>query len=305
MRLGFCTQQACAKGTTRQAAGFYQKGESESTGGKRLADIISGMPARERSFRVEAVVLRHSDWGEADRLLTLYTRERGKLTAIGKGVRKLRSRKAGHLEPFTQVALQMAQTRDMPIITQAETVQGFLALREDLLLFGCASYVIELIDRFTYAGEENQALYRLLVATLERLNQRVLPDLALRYYELRILDQLGFRPKLFECAHCETEIQPIDQFFSAPEGGVLCPKCGQGAQGARPISMKALKYLRHFQRSTFTEAARAHVIPDEYREMENILNYYLTYLLERNLNTPAFLRRIIRQMDTHNPENTP
>lgn len=263
------------------------------------------MPSRERSFRVEAVVLRHSDWGEADRLLTLYTRERGRLTAIGKGVRKLRSRKAGHLEPFTRVALQMAQTRDMPIITQADTVQGFPALHEDLLLFGYASYVIELVDRFTFAGEENQTIYRLLIAALERLDQGLLPDLVIRYYELRLLDQLGFRPKLFECARCETEIQPVDQFFSASDGGVLCPKCGQGAQGARPVAMKILKYLRHFQRSAFSEAARAQITPGEYREMENILNYYLTYLLERNLNTPVFLRRLIRQADTHNPENAP
>lgn len=255
------------------------------------------MPSRERSFRVEAVVLRHSDWGEADRILTLYTRERGKLTAIGKGVRKLRSRKAGHLEPFTRVALQMAQTRDMPIITQAETIQGYPALREDLLLFTYGSYVIELVDRFTFAGEENQTIYRLLAASLERLNQGLLPDLVIRYYEIRLLDQLGFRPKLFQCARCESEIQPLDQFFSAQEGGVLCPRCGAGTQGARPISMKALKYLRHFQRSAFTEAARAQIAPGEYSEMESILQHYLTYLLERNLNTPVFLRRIIRQSD--------
>jgi len=67
------------------------------------------MPSRERTFRVEAVVLRHSDWGEADRLLSLYSREQGKLRAVAKGVRKVRSRKAGHLEPFTRVSLLLAR----------------------------------------------------------------------------------------------------------------------------------------------------------------------------------------------------
>ena len=74
------------------------------------------------SFRVEAVVLRHSDWGEADRILTLYTRERGKVRAIAKGARKIRSRKAGHLEPFTRVTLQLAKGHDLLIVTQADTL---------------------------------------------------------------------------------------------------------------------------------------------------------------------------------------
>jgi DNA repair protein RecO (recombination protein O) len=78
------------------------------------------MPRPERSFRVTAIVLRHSDWGEADRLLTLFTREMGKLRAVAKGARKMRSRKAGHLEPFTHVKLQVAKGRDLPIVTQAD-----------------------------------------------------------------------------------------------------------------------------------------------------------------------------------------
>ncbi|HEX9029302.1 MAG TPA: DNA repair protein RecO, partial [Anaerolineales bacterium] len=80
------------------------------------------MPPRERSFRVEAIVLRHQDWGEADRLLSLYTPDMGKVRTIAKGVRKMRSRKAGHLEPFTRSSLLMARGRDMLIITQAETL---------------------------------------------------------------------------------------------------------------------------------------------------------------------------------------
>src|SRR5512136_2086531 len=100
----------------------------------------------ERSFRVEAVILRHADWGEADRLLSLYSRERGKLRAVAKGARRIRSRKAGHLEPFTRVSLQMAKGRDLLIVTQAETLDAHLPLRESLLKTGHASYVAELLD---------------------------------------------------------------------------------------------------------------------------------------------------------------
>jgi DNA repair protein RecO (recombination protein O) len=250
------------------------------------------MPSRQRSFRVEAVVLRHSDWGEADRILGLFTREHGKVRAIAKGVRKLRSRKAGHLEPFTRVSLLLARGRDMQIVTQAETINAYTPLRESLLLVGYASYVVELLDRFTYEEGENRALYRLLTDTLENLATHPDPMLVVHYYEIRLLDLLGFRPHLFNCAHCSKEIQAEDQFFSAKEGGVLCPRCGSGTLGAQPISMLALKYFRHMQRSTFSQAARAQIDPKTNREMDILIQHYLTYLLERALNTPSFLRRV-------------
>lgn len=252
------------------------------------------MPSRERSFRTEAVVLRHIDWGEADRLLSLYTRENGKIRAVAKGVRKLRSRKAGHLEPFTRVSLQLAHTREIPIITQAEAIDPYLPLREDLTLLAYASYIIELLDQFTYEEGENKALFRLIVETLRRLADGNQPNLVVRYYEIRLLDLLGFRPHLFHCAQCEREIKAEDQYFSGQHGGVLCPKCGGSVQGIRSISMSALKYMRHFQRSSYADAALAQISPQTYQEMENILQYYLTYLLERGLKTPAFLRQIRR-----------
>src|SRR5512141_2110255 len=97
-----------------------------------------------RSFRAEAVVLRHMDWGEADRLLTLYTREHGKVRAVAKGARRIKSRKAGHLEPFTKVVLQLAQGRDLLIVTQADTLEAPLSIGADLEKTGYASYVVEL-----------------------------------------------------------------------------------------------------------------------------------------------------------------
>jgi DNA repair protein RecO (recombination protein O) len=250
------------------------------------------MARRERSIRAEAVVLRHSDWGEADRILSLYTRQLGKVRAIAKGVRKMRSRKSGHLEPFTRVSLQLARGRDMFIITQAEAINAYLHLREDLVRVGYTSYIVELLDRFTFDDDENPPLFHLLADTLKRLDQESRPFLAVRYYEVRLLDLLGYRPHLFHCANCETEIKAQAQFFSALQGGVLCPRCGSAAPEARPISMQALKYLRHFQRSSYAQASRARISPDVNQEMEQIMQYYLTYLLERGLNTPAFLRHI-------------
>lgn len=246
----------------------------------------------ERTLRVEAIVLRHSDWGEADRLLTLFTREEGKLRTIAKGVRRLRSRKAGHLQPFTRVKLMLAHGRDLWIVTQAETVAAYLALREDLERIAHASYAVELLDRFTYEEGANRPLFDLLAMTLQRLDEGQLPFTLLRYYELRLLDLLGFRPQLFRCVGCSEGIQPQDQFFSPLLGGVLCPRCGAQDASARPISVNALRFLRHFQRSTYAEASRALIPTPVQQEMETRMQDYLTYYLERGLNTPGFLRAV-------------
>jgi DNA repair protein RecO (recombination protein O) len=246
-----------------------------------------------RSFRVDAVVLRHSDYGEADRLLTLYTRQLGKTRAIAKGARKIASRKAGHIEPFTHVKLQLARGRDTLIVTQADTVDAYLSLREDLVLTSQASYVLELLDRFTYEDEtENSSIFRLLTDTLSRLATHVDPWLVIRYYEIRLLDHLGFRPQLFECANCGREVKPEDQFFSFSAGGVICPRCGQGLRHLHNVSVETLKYLRHFQRSSYGEASRARPTSDIQREAESLMQGYFTYLLERELNTPGFLKKI-------------
>jgi DNA repair protein RecO (recombination protein O) len=250
------------------------------------------MASRERSRRVDALILRHQRWGEADRLLTIFTREHGKLRIVAKGARKTTSRKAGHLEPFMRSTLQLAQGRDLWIVTQAETINAFLPIRDDLQLMGVASYVIELLDKFTYEDGINAPLYRLAVETLERLSTGDPVFVVLRYYEMRLLDILGYRPQLFQCIGCQEEIKAEDQYFSALVGGVICPRCGHKYEDVRKISMASLKYLRHFQRSTYKEALAATPGEGVMQEVERIMQWYLTYLLERVINSQVFLQQI-------------
>jgi DNA repair protein RecO (recombination protein O) len=250
------------------------------------------MPIQERTFRSEAIVLSHKNWGEADRMLRLYTRKLGKVQAIAKGVRKIKSRKAGHLEPFTCSNLMFARGRSFLIITQAETLLPYLDLREDLLRVGYASYVVELLDRFTYEEDDNQLIFHLLKETLTRIDSEPALYSAVHYFEIHLLDLLGYRPELTKCVNCDSIIQPEDQFFSISLGGVVCPRCGPQVQDARPIPMNTLKYLRHFQRSSYREAARAPLTPELNQELEQFMHRYVTYLLERNLNSPAFISRV-------------
>jgi len=253
----------------------------------------AGKMREQHSFRVEAVVLRHSDWGEADRMLVLYTRQRGKLQAVARGARKMRSRKAGHIEPFMHVTLQLAKARGAQIVTDAETLDAYQPLREDLLRTGYASYIIELLDKFTYQDEsDNPLIFDLLTGTLSRIASNPDAWLAVRFYEIRLLDSLGFRPQLFKCVNCQEEIKAEDQFFSPTQGGVLCPRCGAGLKGVWSVSQDALRYLRHLQRSNYRVSERADPPASIRKEMETLMQAYFTFLLERELNSPRFIRRV-------------
>jgi DNA repair protein RecO (recombination protein O) len=242
-----------------------------------------------RSFRVEAVVLRHSDWGEADRLLTLFTRQHGKLRAIAKGARRIRSRKAGHLEPFMHVTLQLARGHDLFIVTQADTLQAFLPIHDNLGKTSQAAYTIELLDRFTYEDETENIIFQLLTKTL-LTSKRRRAWLAIRWYEISA-GLLGFTAPL--SAPVATVVKQKTSSF-ALQGGVICPTCGKGLPGVWQVSMEALKYLRHFQRSDYATARKAQPTAELRLEVETLMQRYITYLLERELNTPAFIKQITR-----------
>lgn len=242
-----------------------------------------------RSYRAQGIVIRHREFGEADRILTLYTLENGKVQAIAKGVRKIKSRKAGHLEPFTQVILQLAKGRNLDVIAQVDTIRNFQNIKKELKLTAQAAYVLEILDRFTYEEGENRPLYNLVIETLARLDNGVYPGLVLHYFEVHLMDILGFKPQLQACVVCGAQIKPEDQYFSAKLGGVVCPGSLSGDPSAWAISMNALRYLRFFQRSPWPQVKNRSIPEEVDKELSKLIERYLTYLLEYGLRTPGFL----------------
>lgn len=251
---------------------------------------------RDRLYSTEAVVLKRSDFGEADRLLTLYTPFLGKRRVIAKGVRKPASRKAGHLELFTHSRLLLARGRSLDIITQAESVQAFPELRKDLVKTSRAYYVAELLDRFSEEGIENRPLFELLVSSLTWLNAGENVELGLRYYELHLMDHVGYRPQLFQCVTCRAELRPVINYFSPVDGGVLCPRCGEPNPLASPIEVNTLKVLRYLQRNPFDACRQLQLNATLRRELEHVMLRYITCYLERNLKSVEFIR-LLRQQD--------
>ena len=247
----------------------------------------------ERSVRVQALVLSHNDFGEADRYIKLLTPDRGKISALAKGVRKMNSRKAGHLEPFTIISAQLVQGKGSSwIISQVSTIESFPGLTDNLESTCHAAYVSELTDRFATEEYSNFELYKLAVETMRRLSKITDHFPVLRYFDFRLLDLAGFRPQLHSCVRCGNEIIEEQQFFSNILGGVVCPKCGMKESGIVSISSRSLKYFRYYQTHNFSQAAAAGWPADLRQESEIILTNYLTYFAEKKINSQIFLNCI-------------
>lgn len=251
------------------------------------------MTDRSRTYRTQAVILRRRDYSDADRILTVYTPRLGKVDLIAKGIRKTTSRKAGHLELFSHASLLVAQARTWDIITEVTTMESFLHLRGDLDCIGWAGYVCELVDAFGSAEDENQQLWEMLLFALRVLDSgEEQIDLFLRWFELHLLSLVGFQPELFHCLACGDELQAVTNYLGLAAGGVFCPRCGEAAGGTEPIEADLLKVLRHIQRSNWTEVRAVQLRPQTIQSVERILYRYLVLVLERQLRSVDFVRRL-------------
>jgi DNA repair protein RecO (recombination protein O) len=237
---------------------------------------------RERVYRTEAVIIRRSDFGEADRLLTLITPS-GKRRVVAKGARKTTSRLAGSIELFTHATMLLAIGRNLDLVTQSAPLQTFDALRTSPLCIAAAYYVAELLDRLTEEEDESRVLFDLLVGALGALDRMRHVDLVLRWFELRLLAAAGYRPQLHYCASCQAALTEATDHFSPSAGGALCPRCAPADRGVLPMSLPAFKLLRYLQAQPLAAVERLTISAPVRAETEHLLRAALRHLLERDL----------------------
>jgi len=250
-----------------------------------------------RNYQTEAVIIKKTKLGEADRILTLYTPALGKFQAVAKGVRRPKSKLSGHLELLTHSQVTLARGRNLDIITGSQTITGFLPLKTDLWLTSYGLYVIELVSQFTADHVEDESLFRLLLDTMQYLCQTNNRELLLRYFETHLLGECGYQPQLYECVVCHKPLEPIINSFCDSVGGALCPVCGMNQPFSRPISVNALKVLRFIQGNDFNAVGRLKIDAALSRELESITRSYLKYLLERDVRSANWLDELKNQME--------
>jgi DNA repair protein RecO (recombination protein O) len=252
------------------------------------------MSIDQRLFRTEAVVLQRRDIGEADRLLTLYSPATGKIRAVAKGVRKPGSRLAGHLELFAQVQVMIAHGRKLDYLTQVQTLEPFLALRNDLDLFARACCLADVVSHFAEEGSPSHELYAVLITAFQALAAGSDPDMVSRHLEMHVLALSGFRPELARCVLCRRDLEPQLNRFSAADGGALCPQCVATRGPVRDLPPELLKSLRYVAQYDLAQALRLRLSASLRRDIETILADCMTMALEKDLKAREFLRILRR-----------
>jgi DNA repair protein RecO (recombination protein O) len=186
----------------------------------------------------------------------------------------------------------LARGRQLDVVTQAETVETFAAMRQDLWRASLSHYVAELVDGFGAEGLANYPLYALTIATLRRLASDASVEVTVRSFELQLLGLTGYRPQLHRCLACDSSIQPGANRFSVRMGGVLCPNCVAADTAAPVISDDALKLLRNLQTNEEAVFHLPALDRSVLRETEQRLYEYIVYRLETRPRSLRFLERL-------------
>ncbi len=251
------------------------------------------MSDRSRTLRTKAIVLRRVEFGEADLILTLLTPQQGKISAIARAARRPMAKASGHVELYSLVDMLLAHGSNMYVVTQVDLINPFLAIGDELERMVYASHFVELMDRFTVDDQENRLAFDLLAKGLDWLCDPTTDlRLASRYFELRLLTIMGYAPAVFKCVISGDVLEARDQFYSVVDGGVVSADQVENASGLIPLSLGAFKVLRHFSRNRWEQVNGLVLTPPTHTVLERILLETIAYLLERQLQSIAFLRRI-------------
>ena len=251
-----------------------------------------GPGQRPRSYKTEGVVLRAFPVLEADRLVIVLTPALGKLKVTVRGARRIKSRLGGHLDVLNRVSLTLALGHRFDVVTGAESAESFASLKGDLDRLAAALYLSELVDGLLPEAAPHPVAYDLLLAALRALDGDGPPETVLRYVELRLLDDTGYMPELQRCLVCGKELEPGHHRYAPALGGTVDDRCVVAAGRVLPLSVDALKVLRHFARADFAEATRLHLGSELDAELEGILAFSLQHVLEREMGTAGFIEHL-------------
>lgn len=254
------------------------------------------MPA----YNTLAIVIRRLNYGETDKIITLYSREHGRIPAIAKGARKAISRLSGATEVLTCTQFQLATGKSMEIVAQCEVQESFTMLRQNLSKLAHGLYFADLIDHVVEDREPNPVLFDLLLAGLKLVQALADPELAARWFELQLLADLGYAPQLADCGICHEAlpgIYPEDEVYalSASSGSALCPRHAHPGvyEDHTGLTWPAMAFLTALEAITPGDlSSLASIMLPDQKSMDQArmaLRRHLRYRLDRDLKSLEFL----------------
>jgi len=243
-----------------------------------------------------AYVLDIAPYGEADKLVTLYSQDLGRFTAIAKGAFKSKQRFVNKLEPHTLLRLfyqPPRTTSNLYFLQEAELLQAHLRLRGDHRRYIVASHFSELILRFTREQDPDPALYHLLNWTMENLSVAGSPLQISVFAQVHLLEMLGYRPDLQACSRCHRPIGlPFSYLLLSGNGGLLCDGCHPKSSSLPSLSVQTLRTLATAQSTPLDRIARLQLSASGIVEALNALHTYMVHLLQQDIASWQLLRSL-------------
>ncbi|MDR7486530.1 MAG: DNA repair protein RecO [Armatimonadota bacterium] len=241
-------------------------------------------------YTIEGIVLRRRNLGEADRLVVVLTRDRGKLAVAARGARRPRSRLAGRLEPATRFRALVAEGRTLDVISQVEVLDAHAALRSDLERMGTAAVILELADRALAERHPHPDVYRLLRRALDLVDAGA-GETAWMWFAARLLAATGHRPAVERCAVCGRRLRaPV--VWSASQGGCLHAGCGAKDPQAVPVAQSAVALLAFLLDARPAAVARVAPAPRDLAAASEALRGYAEARWEVRLRAPGIVGRL-------------
>ncbi len=249
---------------------------------------------KNRLYKTEAIVIKSMDLGEADKIVTLFSPALGKIRAVAKGIRKTKSKFGARLEPFTCVNLLLYKGRNLDIVSQAEIIHPFRAVKDNLdrINYGCL--MLDIIDKVSQEGEKEKELFRLLFSALETLSEMTKSfELLLAAFQLKVMALIGYLPQVSLCAGCGSQLASENMMkFSFSSGGILCARCSGADSEALPISPQAASLISKLMKADRFKLQEMVVASETQRELFSLAQMYLNYYLEVPFRTFNYLMHI-------------
>ena len=252
------------------------------------------------TYNANAIVLHRTNFGETDRIVTLFTRERGKVSGIAKGARKPISRLAGATEVLAFGRFQLATGKTLDVLTQAEVKDSFPRIHQDINRIAYASYIAEIVDRFMEEHETNRNLFDLLLSALYLMERPNDPEKIAHMFELQSMRILGYEPTLDRCLQCRKPLPEGDVFFSPSLGGIVCRECGVLPEDSIQISRRTLEAMQRLLTADAPEVERMEIPQDVMDEIARCMRWYIRYRAERELKSLEFLQTLKVSGETSN-----
>ncbi|GIN20025.1 MAG TPA: DNA repair protein RecO [Bacillus bacterium] len=237
--------------------------------------------------KIEGIVIRTTDYGESNKITTIYSREAGKISAMARGAKKTNSRLAAVSQLFTYGYFLLQTGRGLGTLQQGEIISPLRGLKEDIFKTAYASYIVEMVDRSTQDNDPNPYLFELMHQSLNYISEDYDPDIITHIFEMKMLQVLGLYPEMKKCSVCGATEGTFG--FSLKENGLICHRCLESDPHFLPMSQNAIKLLRLFYYFDFNRLGTISVKKETKQELKKAIDIYYDEYSGLHIKSKRFL----------------